>query len=77
MRTVSTYGNNCEEGGGVEAGGKEEAEEAAIKQQSHLGQKNDHSLSDPLEQKKKGQLQKHNQKAWSHITGQFYILDEC
>lgn len=53
MRTVSTHGNNCEEGGGVEAGGKEEAEEAAVKQQSHLGQKNDHSLSDPLEEKKK------------------------
>ena len=53
MRTVSTHGNNCEEGGGVEAGGKEEAEEAAVKQQSHLGQKNDHSLSDPLEGKKK------------------------
>ena len=30
---VSTYGNNCEEGGGVEARGKEEAEEAAVKQQ--------------------------------------------
>jgi len=33
LRTVSTYGNNCEEGRGVEAGGKEEAEEAAVKQQ--------------------------------------------
>lgn len=33
LRTVSTYWNNCEGGGGVEAGGKEKEEEAAVKQQ--------------------------------------------
>lgn len=77
MRTVSTCGNNCEEGGGVEAGGKEEAE-AAIKQQSHLGQENDPSTLWSFKSKKKKKTNsKHNQKAWSHITGQFYILDEC